>query len=116
MVTTLANRLYNTMIAIITAYVPSHTCARIWHTCGLAQFDHRQLQEYHSWIAQVESQDQTKYIRILDCKPFINTCYSIGNRFELKNFFLHSSCSMLINQLIDLRKVRAENLKFRTDL
>ena len=30
MVTTLANRLYNTMIAIITAYVPSHTCARIW--------------------------------------------------------------------------------------
>ena len=29
---------------------------------------------------------------------------------------LHNFCSMLIKQLIDLRKVRTENLKFKTDL
>ena len=31
-------------------------------------------------------------------------------------FTLHKFCSMLIKQLINLRKVRTENLKFRTDL
>ena len=31
-------------------------------------------------------------------------------------FTLHNFCSMLIEQLIDLEKVRTENLKFRTDL
>ena len=33
-----------------------------------------------------------------------------------KTFTLHNYCSMLIEQLIDLRKVRTENLKIRTDL
>ena len=31
-------------------------------------------------------------------------------------FTLHNFCSMLIEQLIDLEKVRTDNLKFRTDL
>ena len=31
-------------------------------------------------------------------------------------FTLHNFCSMLIVQLIDLEKVRTDNLKFRTDL
>ena len=29
---------------------------------------------------------------------------------------MHNFCSLLIEQLIDLEKVRTENLKFRTDL
>ena len=45
--------------------------------------------------------------------------FSIGNRLELKYsiFSLHYFCSirvMLIKQLINLRKARTENLKFRT--
>ena len=35
---------------------------------------------------------------------------------ELNLFPLNHFCSMLIEQLINLRKVRPENLKFRTDL
>ena len=37
-------------------------------------------------------------------------------RLELKVFLFTQFCSMLIEQLIDLRKVKTENLKFRTDL
>ena len=40
------------------------------------------------WIAQADYQGQTRYTtgRILDCKPFINTYYQIGNRLELNCF------------------------------
>ena len=45
------------------------------------------MQYCHSWIAQVEYQGQTQYTRILDSKPFIDTCCHIGYRLELK--YLH---------------------------
>ena len=134
----------------------------------------------HCWIAQVdlEFQSQTRYYRILDCKPFIDTYDRMGQILarELKFFlfirktgvrsscdnrdgsgtasqdpghttqaaisckhirhwtgskggvrtgdrlhpvlWLHpyKFCSMLIEQLINLRNVRIENLKFRTNL
>ena len=41
------------------------------------------------WIAQVEYQGiqgQTRYAGILDCRPFIITCYHIGHKLELKYF------------------------------
>ena len=38
-----------------------------------------------------------------------DTHYRIQHRLGLKQFSLHSFCSMLIVQLIDLRKVRTEN-------
>ena len=54
--------------------------------------------DFHILLAQVEYLDQThhqrRYTRILGHKPFI----------------------MLIGQVIELRKVRTENLKIRTDL
>ena len=65
---------------------------------------------------KVEYQGQTRYTRILDLKPCISTCYRIGHTLELIFLSLHNFCSMLIEQLIDLRKVRTEKLKFRTDL
>ena len=44
--------------------------------------------DLHIWIVQVEHQGQTRYIRVLDHKPFINSYYSIGHRLKLKYFFL----------------------------
>ena len=38
---------------------------------------------YHSSIAQVEYQGQTRYARNNDSKSFIHACYSIGHRLEL---------------------------------
>ena len=46
----------------------------------------------------------------------IDVSYRIRHRLELKFFTLHKFYSMLIEQLIDLEKVRTDNLKFRTDL
>ena len=43
------------------------------------------LQDYPSSIAQVEYQSQTQYTRIIDYKPFINTCYHIECRLDLKD-------------------------------
>ena len=78
------------------------------------------LQGCNSQIAQVKyqgyNQTQTQYTRILDYKTFIDTYNCIGHRLELKYFLFAQFCSMLIKQLIDLRKVRSANLKFRTDL
>ena len=46
-------------------------------------------------ITQVGYQGQTRYTRILDCKPFIYTYYSIGHGLEMKLFlftqFLHNT-------------------------
>ena len=50
------------------------------------------------------------------CKSLINTCYSIGHRLEFKYFHFARFCSMSIEQLINLKKVRTENLKLRTNL
>ena len=36
--------------------------------------------------------------------------------FQFQPMSLHNAHEQLIEQLIDLRKVRSENLKFRTDL
>ena len=44
-------------------------------------------------------------------KPFTNTCYSIGDRLEFHYFHFAQFCSMLMEQLIDHRKVWIENLK-----
>ena len=44
------------------------------------------MQDCRSQIAQIEYQGQTQYTGILDHKPFIDTCYSIGHRLELKYF------------------------------
>ena len=82
-------------------------------------FAHRNRQDYRSRNAQVEYQGQARYTRILECKPLINTSYRIRHRLdslELKYFTSHNFCSLLIEQLINLEKVRTENLKYRTDL
>ena len=47
----------------------------------------------------------------LDAKPLIDKSYCIQHRLELKNFTSHKFCSILIEQLDDLEKVRTENLK-----
>ena len=54
------------------------------------------MQDCHSWIALLEYQDQTLYTRVPDCKILL-IIYG-----DLPGFYL--------------RKVRTENLKFRTDL
>ena len=70
----------------------------------------------HSRIAQVEYQGQTLYIRILEHQPFIDTSYHIGHRLELKYFHLAQFLLYGRKHLINLRKVKTENFKFRTDL
>ena len=40
------------------------------------------MQDWRAWIAQ----GRTRYTRILDSKPFIDTCYLIEHRLELKYF------------------------------
>ena len=72
------------------------------------------FKDFHFQIAQVDYQGQTRYTRILDCNPFISTCYSIGQRLELKFFSSQKFCSMFIKQLLYLRKVRTVNMKFGT--
>ena len=69
-----------------------------------------------SLIFQFEHQGQTRYTRILERKPLIDTSYRIRHRLELKYLHFAQFCSMLIEQLIDLEKERTDNLKFRTDL
>ena len=39
--------------------------------------------------SRIEYQGQTRYARILDRKPFIDTCYRTGHRLELKYFQVH---------------------------
>ena len=65
----------------------------------------------------LEYQGQTRNTRTLERKPLIDTSYRIRYRLELKIYFTsHNFRSMLIEQLINLEKVRTDNLKFRTDL
>ena len=44
------------------------------------------MQDCRSRIAQVEYQGQTRYTRILERKPLIDTSYRIQHRLELKYF------------------------------
>ena len=44
------------------------------------------VQDCCTWICQVEYQGQTRYTRILERKPLINTSYRIRHRLELKYF------------------------------
>ena len=84
------------------------------------------LQDYSSLIAQVEYQGQTRYTwyytAILGCKALIVTSCHIPQRFYImidwkwNIFTLHNFCSMLIKPLLDLDKVKTDNLKFRRDL
>ena len=78
------------------------------------------IQDCHSLIVQVEYQGQTWNTKILELKPVIHTSYHIQHRLEKnwnwKHFTLHNFCSMLIEPLFTLEKVRTENWKFRTDL
>ena len=46
----------------------------------------------------------------------IDASYRIQHRLELKFFHFAQILLNLIEQLIDLEKVKADNLKFRTDL
>ena len=71
---------------------------------------------YHFQIAQFEYQGQAQKTRMLACKPFIDTSYSILHRFELKYFHFTQFLLIAHQQLIDLEKVKTQNLKFRTDL
>ena len=75
-------------------------------------------------IAQVEYQGQALNTRILNSKPEFLTAnlltaklepyYCIGQYIGVEIFSL---CTiLLIKQLINLKKVRNENLKFRIDL
>ena len=49
-------------------------------------------------------------------EPFIDTSYSIRHRLELKIFRFAQFLLNAIEQVINLEKVRTENLKSRTDL
>ena len=71
--------------------------------------------DYFSWIAQVEYQGQKQYTRLLEHKPLIDTSCRIGYRVELKYFHFAQFFLIFIKQLINLDKVRTEDLKFRTD-
>ena len=76
-------------------------------------------QDCHPRIAQVEYQGRTRYTRILDLKPFVDTYYSIQHRLDLKfpHFtYWHFFCAICIEQLMNLNKKRTENLNFGTDL
>ena len=77
------------------------------------------IQDCCSQIAQVEYQGQARNTRILEHKPLIDTFYCIWHRVDHWSwniFTLYNFCSFLIKQLINLEKVRTENLQFRTDL
>ena len=72
------------------------------------------LQDCRSWIAQVEYQGQARNTRILERKPLIDTSYRIRHRLELKYFHL-AHFLLIAHWVIDLEKVRTDNLKFTTD-
>ena len=74
------------------------------------------VQDCHSQIAQVEYQGQAQNTRILERKPLIDTSYACNIDLCWNIFTLHNFCSLLIEQLINLEKVRTGILKFRTDL
>ena len=44
------------------------------------------MQDFRSWIAQIEYQGQARNTRILERKPLINTSYGIRHGLELKYF------------------------------
>ena len=75
---------------------------------------------YRTVVLRFSSWRFFKLNRILERTPLIDTSYCILHRLELKYFHPQTItiifCSMLIKQLIDLEKVRTDNLKFRTDL
>ena len=72
------------------------------------------VQNCHFRIAQVEYQGQTQYTTIVDSKPLSIHVITLDRDWN-GNIFTQV-CSMLIEQLIDLRKLRTENLKIRTDM
>ena len=108
-------------ISIISALVPGQ---HMWASAGLAKkrYITRRIlppatnffcvKDCLSWIAQAEYQGQTQ-ARIPELKPLINISFHIRRRLELKYFpfTLHNFCLWLIEQLIDLEKMRTENLK-----
>ena len=69
-----------------------------------------------SLIAQVEYQGQTRYAWILDSKPFINKCYGIGHRLELKYHHFAVFAHFLLNNHLAAQQLQSEDLKFRTDI
>ena len=70
------------------------------------------------WMSQVQYQGQTRYIRILDSNPLINTYYSIGHRLELKFFYLHifAKYQRSLGRSSTSKLARTENLQFGIDL
>ena len=75
------------------------------------------VQDFQSQIAQVEYQEQTRFFPTnLFPIHFITLDINWTHHWSWKNITLHNFCSMLVEQVINLGKVRSENLKFRTDL
>ena len=74
------------------------------------------IQDCTTWIFHVDYQGQTRNTRILERKPLIDTSYSIQHRLELKYQHLAQFCSMLIEQHINLEKVRTDDLEYWTDI
>ena len=75
--------------------------------------------DFHCWIAQVNCRDLTRCTNILDANlllKHINDIITLDIDWNWTIFFVQMLCSMLIKQVTDLRKVRTENLLFRTDL
>ena len=70
-------------------------------------------------IVQVEYWGQTRCTEILECKNLIDTYYSRRHRvidWSWNILSVHIFCSMLIRQVIDLRKAKTKNLWYRTNL
>ena len=102
-----------------TQQLQSRPCAKPAHvaeSCLLARLLVLGLSfsDCSKWISRPDTIYQNSWP-----KPFIDTCYRIGHRLELYLHFTKKFLNpqwFLIEQLIDLRKARTGNLKFRTYL
>ena len=52
----------------------------------------------------------------INSRHYIPEFLTVNLLLSWKAFFSHNFCPLLVEQLIDLEKLRTENLKFRTDL
>ena len=76
------------------------------------------VQDFRSRIVQVqvEYQGQTRNTRILDANLWSMHIIAFDKDKNWNIFTSHNFCEMLVKQLIDLEKVKTDNLIFRTNL
>ena len=72
--------------------------------------------DYSSWISRPESAARHEIPEFLYANLWSIHLDAFDIDWSWNILTLHNFCSLLIEQLIDLEKVRTKNLKFRTDL